>query len=459
MKKTSPKLWKKLQGSLASGELKLDEATLNSHSGDKWFATNLPEAVALPRSVKSVSAILKFANRHNIPVTARGAGYGYVGGCVPSRGGIALSLARMARIREINAKDFVAVVQPGVITGVLQEEAEAKGLYYPPDPASRADCSIGGNIATNAGGPRCLKYGVTSDYVLGLEVVLADGSIVRLGSRTHKNKTGFDFARFFTGSEGLLGVVTEATLKLLPLPPFSAALSIGFGSITAAAKGIDLIFKAGFLPSALEIADEFTLKAATHRTGSDRLSGCCGHLIVELDGQERSVRGEIREVKKLLTRLKPRFVDQAIGKQAVESIWQLRREFSYSLRDTGLIKLNQDIVVPRGCLIELLEFADRLQKRHSIPVACFGHAGDGNIHVNVMLDDAKFGRMKFRNAALDELFRWVVKSGGVITGEHGIGIARKPWWPLATSPEVRKLHRSVKQALDPKGILNPGKFL
>jgi len=236
MKKTSPKLWKKLQGSLASGELKLDETTLTSHSGDKWFATNLPEAVALPRSVKSVSAILKFANRHNIPVTARGAGYGYVGGCVPSRGGIALSLARMARIREINAKDFVAVVQPGVITGVLQEEAEFKGLYYPPDPASRADCSIGGNIATNAGGPRCLKYGVTSDYVLGLEVVLADGSIVRLGSRTHKNKTGFDFARFFTGSEGLLGVVTEATLKLLPLPPFSAALSIGFGSITAAAR-------------------------------------------------------------------------------------------------------------------------------------------------------------------------------------------------------------------------------
>ena len=459
MKKANVRLWKKLQGSLAPGELKLDESTLESHSGDKWFTAKLPEAVALPRSTKSVSSILKFAHRYGIPVTPRGAGYGYVGGCVPSRGGIALSLARMGRIREINRKDFVAVVQPGVITADLQGAAEAKGLYYPPDPASRADCSIGGNIATNAGGPRCLKYGVTSDYVLGMEVVLANGAIVCLGSRTHKNKTGFDFARFFTGSEGLLCVVTEATLKLLPLPPFRAALSVGFGSINTAAKGIDMIFKSGYLPSALEIADEFTLKAAKQRTGSDRLSGCCGHLIVELDGQEKSVRGEIRDIKKKLAVLNPRFINQAMGKQAVESLWKLRREFSYSLRDTGLIKLNQDIVVPRGRLIELLKFTGRLRKKHKMPVACFGHAGDGNIHVNVMVSDTSSERIEFNNAAVDELFRWVVKSGGVITGEHGIGLARKPWWSLAASLEVRKLHKKVKQALDPKGILNPGKFL
>ena len=459
MKKTRAKLWKGLQGRLASGELKLDVPALESHSGDKWFAASLPEAVAIPRSVKSVSSILQFAYRHDIPVTPRGAGYGYVGGCVPSRGGIALSLARMGRIGEINQKDFVAVVQPGVVTAALQAAAEAKGLYYPPDPASRSDCSIGGNIATNAGGPRCLKYGVTSDYVLGLQVVLADGAIVSIGSRTHKNKTGFDFARFFTGSEGLLGIVTQATLKLLPLPPFSAALSVGFGSINDAAKGIDLIFKSGFMPSALEIADEFTLKAATKRTGSDLLSGCCGHLIIELDGQERSVRGELKDIKKLLAVLKPRFINQAMGKQAVESLWQLRREFSDSLRETGFIKLNPDIVVPRGRLIELLKFAGRLQKKHKMPVACFGHAGDGNIHVNVMVENESSEHAEFDNPVIDELFRWVVKSGGVITGEHGIGLARKPWWSLAASPEVRKLHKSVKQALDPKGILNPGKFI
>src|SRR6185503_8862593 len=244
------------------------------HSGDKWFASRLPDAVALPRDARSIAAILRFANRHNIAVTARGAGYGYVGGCVPARGGIVLSLARMNRIVEISARDFVAVVQPGVVTQQLQDAVERHGLYYPPDPASRADCSIGGNIATNAGGPRCLKYGVTRDYVLGLEVVLADGSVVQLGSRTHKNKTGFDLTRLFVGSEGLLGVVTGATLKLLPLPPFRACLAVGFGSMKDAARAIHAIFAAGFLPCAVEVADAFTLAATRQRTGSKLLEGC-----------------------------------------------------------------------------------------------------------------------------------------------------------------------------------------
>ena len=288
MKKTNHKFWKRLQARLPSGELKLDETAIANHSGDKWFATARPEVVALPRSVKSVSAIMRFAHRHQIPVTPRGAGFGYVGGCVPLKGGIALSTARMKRIKEINKDDFVAIVQPGVITADLQAKAEAKGLYYPPDPASRADCSIGGNIATNAGGPRSLKYGVTSDYVLGLEVVLSGGTVVRVGGRTHKNKTGFDFPRFFTGSEGMLAVITEATLKLLPLPPFRAALSVGFGSVRLAITGIKAIFKAGYLPSALELADEFTLRAAKNRTGNKRFSGCRGHLIVELDGQRKA---------------------------------------------------------------------------------------------------------------------------------------------------------------------------
>ena len=459
MKKVDPKLWKRLQARLPSGELKLDETAIADHSGDKWFTTASPEAVALPRSVKSVSAIMRFAHRHQIPITPRGAGFGYVGGCVPLNGGIALSTARMKRIKEINENDFVAVVQPGVITGDLHARTEAMGLYYPPDPASRADCSIGGNIATNAGGPRSLKYGVTSDYVLGLEVVLPGGAVACVGGRTHKNKTGFDFPRFFTGTEGMLAIITEATLKLLPLPPYRAALSVGFGSVQIAIRGIKAIFKAGFLPCALELADEFTLRAAKNRTGNKRFAGCRGHLIVELDGQEKSVRVELRELKKLLGKLNPRFLNQAQGGTAVESIWKLRREFSYALRDTGLVKLNEDIVVPRGRLEELLAFTAKLQKKHDMPVACFGHAGDGNIHVNVMLDDKRKGHEKRRVAALDELFAWVVTHDGMITGEHGIGIAKKRWWPSAVSAEVRELHHAVKQALDPKGIMNPGKFL
>jgi glycolate oxidase len=374
-------------------------------------------------------------------------------------GGIALSLERLNKIREINREDFVAVVEPGVLTEHFQNEVAKLGLYYPPDPASRKDCSLGGNIATNAGGPRCLKYGVTRDYVLGLEVVLADGTIVQLGGRTHKNKTGFDLHRLFVGSEGLLGIVTQANLKLIPLPPFRANLAIGFSSMAAAIKTLHAIFEAGILPCALEVADAFTLAAARRRTGSERLRGCKAHLIVELDGQKKSVTGEIRALKKIVQRQKPNFIETGLGDRQCEQVWQIRREFSYSLRDTGLTKLNEDIVVPRSRLADLFQFAKRLQKKHGLIIACFGHAGDGNIHTNVMVDYTRPDAKAKAHAALDELFGQVVRWGGAITGEHGIGLAKKPWWPLAASPEVRELHRTVKHALDPYGILNPGKFV
>lgn len=449
----------KLKKLLPAGEILFQDSILEKYAGDKWFASHKPDAVALPRTAKSVSELLRFANRHHIPVTARGSGYGYVGGCVPVRGGIVLSLERMNRIHEINAADFVAVVQPGVITETIQQEAEKLKLFYPPDPASKADSSIGGNIATNAGGPRCLKYGVTRDYVLGLEVVLANGAVARVGGRTHKNKTGFDFARFFPGSEGLLGIITEATLKLIPLPPFRACLAVGFGSMRDAVRTLHAIFQAGFLPCALEVADSFTLAAAYNRTRSERLRGCRAHLIVELDGQKKSVQMEIRDLEKIVRKHRPLFVERGLGAHECEKIWKIRREFSYSLRDTGLTKLNEDIVVPRGRLEDLFRFARELQKKHQLPIACFGHAGDGNIHTNVMVDYTRPNADRRADAALDELFRQVVAWGGSITGEHGIGLAKKPWWPLAVSKETRELHRTVKQALDPHGILNPGKFV
>ena len=444
---------------LPPAELSFDPKILQKYSGDKWFASHLPDAVAFPASVQSVSKLLRFANRNRIPVTPRGAGHGYVGGCVPIQGGIVLSVERMNRIKEISATDFVVVSEAGVVTKTLQEAVQKRGLYYPPDPASRADSFIGGNIATNAGGPRCLKYGVTRDYVLGLEAVLANGEIVRVGGRTHKNKTGFDFTRLFTGSEGLLAVVTEATLKLLPKPPYRASLAIGFDSMRDAIRLLHGIFAAGFLPAALEVADAFTLAAAYNRTKSARLKGCRAHLIVELDGQARSVQSEIRDVERLARTQRPLFVERGLGDQACEKLWQIRREFSYSLRDTGLTKLNQDIVVPRGRLAELFRFAALLQRKHSLPIACFGHAGDGNIHVNVMVDYREPQAGKRADAALDSLFRQVLDWGGAITGEHGIGLAKKTWWRIAASEPVRELHRAVKHALDPRGILNPGKFV
>ena len=452
-------LLEQLSRELAPGELSFAEEDIVAHSGDKWFARHPPEAVVRPGSVASVARIMAWAMAHRIPVTPRGSGFGYVGGCVPVEGGIALSLAGMKRIRSVSALDFTAVVEPGVITATLQAAVERKGLYYPPDPASRADCSIGGNVATNAGGPRCLKYGVTRDYVLGLQVVLVTGEVVRLGGKTHKNKTGFDLHRLFVGSEGMLGVVTEVTLKLLPLPPYRACLGVGFADMKTAAKAIRAIFAAGFLPSALEVADAFTIAAARKRTGSPLLRGAGALMIVELDGHQRSVRGEITDLDRLLRPFNPTFCQKGLGPDGCERFWALRREFSYSLRDTGLTKLNEDVVVPRGKLEALFRLGAAIQKRHGIQVACFGHAGDGNIHVNLMVDESRPEQRLAAEAGLDHLFRGVIELGGSITGEHGIGLAKKPWWTAAVSPEADRLHRQIKLTLDPDGILNPGKFL
>ncbi len=437
-----------------------DAKTLGLHSGDKWIATHPPEAVVFARSTEDVARLLRFCSERNIPVTARGAGYGYVGGCVPTRGGIALSLARMNRVLEINERDFVAVVQPGVITETLQTAARDRGLFYPPDPASLKNSTLGGNIATNAGGPRCLKYGVTRHYVLGLEAVLASGEVVRCGGRTHKNKTGFDLVGLFVGSEGMLGIVTEATLRLLPMPQARAAISCGFADMSAAAAAVQATFAAGWLPAAVEIADRFTLEAARALVGVEGVPAGDAHLLVELDGRAASLPGELDELRALLLGAGAIAPRTALGDEGCEELWTLRRKFSESLRSTGLVKLNEDVVVPRGRLVDLIDFGAELQRRHDIPVACFGHAGDGNIHVNLMVADYDQPAVRARSEeALDELFSQIIAWGGAITGEHGIGLAKRRWWPRAVSAENRALHRRLKAALDPQAILNPGKFL
>jgi len=416
--------------------------------------------VVFPADTEETAFVLREAYRAGIPVTPRGAGYGYVGGCTPVQGGIVLCMDRMNRILEINTRDFVAVVEPGVITGKLQEAARKKNLFYPPDPASLKNCSIGGNISTNAGGPRCLKYGVTRSYILGLTVVLPDGKVVTCGGRTHKNKTGFDLVGLFTGSEGLLGVVTQATLRLLPLPPARAVLSAGFASIEAASRAIQDVFAAGFLPAALEVADEFTLNAARAYSPSAKFPPGKAQVIIEVDGQPASVRSEAADLEKLLKKSGAAGIQKATTPDACEALWGLRRLYSQSLKATGLKKLNEDIVVPRGRLVDLMKFAGRLQKQYGFPLACFGHAGDGNIHVNIMVEDPDDPAVQKKSAAaLDALFTQVLAWQGAITGEHGIGLAKKPWWKQALSEETRALHQTLKKALDPAGLLNPGKFV
>ena len=447
---------------LLDGDIVADDSqTLADHNGDKWFAHATPEVVVFARSTDDVCKLLRFANENKIPTTARGAGYGYVGSCVPVRRGIALSLVRMNRIKEINFGDAVAIVEPGVITADLKRAVREQKLFYPPDPASLEHCTIGGNVATNAGGPRCLKYGVTRNYVIGLEIVLANGDLLRTGGRVHKNKTGFDLIGLFVGSEGMLGIVTEITLKLLPLPPTRTTLSASFDRMSEAAAMVQEIFAAGFLPSSLEIADKFTLEAARRDSAATQVPPGNAHLLVEFDGQEKSIAAEMEKIRGLITSHKPSALEIAANEAGSEKLWALRREFSNSLRATGLTKLNQDIVVPRSRLVDLITFAEKLSARSGFPIACFGHAGDGNIHVNIMAD--RYNReaaVRDRvQDALDELFRQVLAWGGVITGEHGIGLAKKRWWPEASGGVASELHRSLKHTLDPNNILNPGKFL
>ncbi len=449
-----------LRSCLQHGKVLTDLTSREVHGRDRWHHEHQPDAVVLPQTTEEVAAVMRFADRHNIPVTARGGGVGYVGGCVPVAGGIALSLFEMQAIKEVHAEDGIAVVEPGVITADLQAIAASKGLFYPPDPASLKECTLGGNVATNAGGPRCLKYGVTRHYVLGLEVVLADGRIVRAGSRCHKNKTGFDLVGLFVGSEGMLGVVTEITLRLLPLPPARAMLSSSFATFPEAAHAVQRILGSGFLPSALEISDQFTLQAARDHVGKEMIPDGNAHLLVEIDGQPDSVHSECRQLEVLLGELNSLTLETALTDDDCERIWEIRRAFSYSLRATGLTKLNEDIVVPRGRLVDLANFTAALQEETGFQIASFGHAGDGNIHVNLMvppMDDAKHRQQVDR--ALDRLFQQVLAWGGVVSGEHGIGLAKKPWFNQALSETAIDVHHTMKKALDPKGILNPGKFL
>ncbi|MBE6419109.1 MAG: FAD-binding protein [Akkermansiaceae bacterium] len=434
---------------------------LQEHATDKWHAAALPDAVVLARSAEQVAAAVTFAAQHNLPITARGAGVGYVGGCVPVQGGIVISTALMQRIIEVNPADGVAVVEAGVLTADLQEACLKQGWFYPPDPASRKESSIGGNIATNAGGPRCLKYGVTRAYVLGLQVVLADGRVLNCGGRTHKNKQGFDLVGLFCGSEGMLGIITQATLRIIPAPQARAALHASFPQFALAAAAVQNILQGGHLPAAIEITDAFTLAAARNHLGPGIFpADAQGHIIVEIDGRADAVASELTDIERILNKTGATQVITARTEAEVESIWQLRREFSYSLKATGLTKLNEDIVIPRSALVELVEFCESMQRETGIPVACFGHSGDGNIHTNVMvLKDSNGNDMRPpADALVNRLFDWVMAHGGSITGEHGIGLAKAPWFARAVGAEAIAVHRALKAALDPHGLLNPGKM-
>ncbi len=433
-------------------------AALATHAFDATQRRFLPDVVVWPGSTEEVAAIVRLAAAERIPVLPRGAGSGFSGGALAVQGGIVLTLTRMNRILEIDPHNMLAVVEPGVTTAAFQEAVEVQGLFYPPDPASKAFSTLGGNIAECAGGPRCVKYGVTRDYVLGLTVVLPTGKVIRTGGRTVKNVVGYDLTRLFVGSEGTLGIVTAAILRLLPKPAARRTMLAAFDRIENAALAVSAIIRDRIVPTTLEFMDAAAIDCVRHLPGVALPEHCQALLIIEVDGEAEQLGPQLERISLLVQPLGLKEARIAASEAEAEAIWQVRRSVSPALRKLGPDKFNEDIVVPRAQVPEMIRALAEISQRYGVPIINFGHAGDGNIHVNLMVDLRLPGTQERVDAALDALFRRAVALGGAISGEHGIGLAKQPFIGLNVDADTLDAMRVIKNALDPLGIMNPGKI-
>ncbi len=450
-----PSVLKELAKIVGPANLLTSPEELTVYSYDATGRESLPWAVARPVQAAEVSRILYLANHERFPVVPRGAGTGMSGGSVPARGGVVLSFERMNRILEINEEDFLAVLEPGVVTGELQQAVEARGLFYPPDPASHQFCTIGGNVAECAGGLRAVKYGVTKDYVLGLEVVLPTGEIINTGARTVKSVAGYDLTKLIVGSEGTLGVVTKITVRLLPLPESVRTLAAFFNSVDDAARAASRILANRIMPRALELVDQAALRAVESYLKHDFSEGAKAMLLAEVDGSPESTAREGKRVADSMMQAGAIRVDLADAPADRERLWKARRSISPALYTIKPKKLNEDIVVPRSRIADILRDIDEIAKKHNLLIVNFGHAGDGNIHTNIMIDDADLPQAE---VAVKEIFEATLRLGGSISGEHGIGMTKAAYLPLEAGPGALAAMQRIKQALDPNNILNPGKI-
>jgi len=418
----------------------------------------LPDAVVHPAGPEEVSAVLKLANAEKIAVFPRGAGSGFTGGALPKGGGIVLVTTRMNRILRIDTENLIAEVEPGVVTEQFQMEVEKLGLFYPPDPASLKFSTLGGNVAENAGGPRCVKYGVTRDFVMGLEVVLPTGEVIRTGGETYKAVVGYDMTRLLCGSEGTLGVITKIIFKLLPLPEAKKTMLTIFDSIDGAAKAVSTIIGARIIPTTLEFMDYATLQCVDRRFNLGIPPEGRAVLIIEVDGDRELIEKQAARIQELIAPLG--LVQCKVAKDAAESeaLWRVRRLVSPSLRDVNPTKYNEDIVVPRSKVPDVIRKIEQIQQKYGIPIVNFGHAGDGNIHVNVMIDKEIPGMEEKAHGAIREVFQAALDLNGTMSGEHGVGLAKQPYIPMELSPVQISTMKAVKHALDPNNILNPGKM-
>lgn len=418
----------------------------------------LPDAVVHPGSPEEIATVLKLANAEDFPIFPRGAGSGFTGGALPKGGGVVLVVTRLNRILRIDTENLVAEVEPGVVTEQFQLEVEKLGLFYPPDPASLKFSTLGGNVAENAGGPRCVKYGVTRDFVMGLEIVLPTGEIIRTGGETYKGVVGYDLTRLLCGSEGTLGVITKIIFKLLPLPEAKKTMLTIFDSIDGAAKAVSAIIGNKIIPTTLEFMDYATLQCVNNRFNLGIPENGRAVLIIEVDGDRDLTEKQAARIQEIIVPLG--LVECKIARDAAESeaLWKVRRLVSPSLRDVNPDKFNEDIVVPRSKVPEVIRVIEKIQQKYDIPIVNFGHAGDGNIHVNVMIDKNVPGMEEKAHEAIAEVFQAALDLNGTMSGEHGVGLAKQPYIHLELKPAQVAAMQAIKKALDPNNILNPGKM-
>ena len=434
-----------------------DEMDRLLYSYDATRIKMLPNVVVIPETQEEVQKIVKICYENDVPITPRGAGSGYTGGALPVKGGVLVSFEKMDKILEIDEENSVARVQPGVITFNLQKEVEKRGLFYPPDPASYKFCTLGGNVAENAGGPRCVKYGVTREYVMELNTVIHTGEVVHTGRPTLKDVAGYDITRLLIGSEGTLGLFTEITLKLIPKPKSAKTVKAIFSDIAAVGKTVKDIFKAGISPSALEFMDKLAINAVEDfgHFGLPRDAEVL--LLIEVDGHPKAVDEEIVEVARICE-LNGAKVEIAKTPQDAAKLWEARRALSPAVAKLGRTKINEDIVFPRSYLPEALPKLREIGKKYNLKMVNFGHIGDGNVHANFMINGLDPDEVSRAEKAVEEVFNLALSYGGSITGEHGVGITKAEFMRKQFKPQEMDIMRNIKKVFDPKDLINPGKM-